>query len=285
MALADGYLDQETGLLKISWSRLRTMEECPQKQHLITTGHKSPIADVRNYFQGNVCDLAMRRWLDFKNPPAGWMAEQVDVILADAEARALKEDGVIRWRHSGDRENVRTFCRECVTRLEPLLNTFVLPQLYEPAVRFKAQVVIPGLDGGMQPVLVTGEMDVLTQAAMAAPRQIRVWDLKATKDANYWRKTVAQLVFYDIACLAGWGEPAVEVGLLQPMVDDRPYISFTPSDQDRLEMYGRIINVAHAIWLEDFHPKAGTEGCSRCEVRHGCIRYQPVAGSRVVELL
>jgi hypothetical protein len=269
MAMADGYLDRETGLLKISWTRIRTAGECRQKEYRTTMGQAAPAVDTRIFVQGNVCDMAMGRWLEQENPQLGWMSDQVDHILDEVVA-----GGVVRWRHSADREQVRKFCKDCVTRLEPLLQRFALPYEYQPHVRFKQKIVIPGLDGQPRPVLLTGEKDLLTRAADGH----RVWDLKATRDASYWRKTVSQLVFYDLAVLAKFGAPVMEAGLLQPMVMDQPYISFRPSDQDRLEMFQRVIAVAHGIWGEDFEPKAGTDGCSYCECRGACIRYQPSGG-------
>lgn len=268
MALADGYLDRETGLLKISWTRIRTAGECRQKEYRKTMGQASPVMDQRIFVQGNVCDMAMGAWLELADPQPGWMADRVDALLDEVAA-----NGVVRWRHSADREKVRKFCKECVGQLEPLLQRFALPYEYQPHVRFKERIVIPGLDDQPRAVLLTGEKDLLTRAADGH----RVWDLKATKDASYWRKTVSQLVFYDLAVLARFGAPVVEAGLLQPMVTDQPYISFTPSDEDRLQMFQRIVSVAHSIWREDFAPKAGTEGCTSCECRGACIRYQPVA--------
>lgn len=266
MPLSDGYLDRETGLLKISWSRIRLAGECRQKEYRKSMGQASPVMDQRIFVQGNVCDMAMGAWLELADPQPGWMADRVDALLDEVAA-----NGVVRWRHSADREQVRKFCKECVTQLEPLLQRFALPYEYQPHVRFKEKIVIPGLDGQPRPVLLTGEKDLLTRG----PDGHRVWDLKSTKDASYWRKTVSQLVFYDLAVLARFGMPVLEAGLLQPMVTDQPYISFTPSDEDRLQMFQRIVTVAHSIWREDFAPKAGTEGCTNCECRGACIRYQP----------
>ncbi len=69
---------------------------------------------------------------------------------------------------------------------------------------------------------------------------------------------MAQLVFYDIVCTCLFGQPAVEVGLLQPMVDSVPFFSFVPSDEDRTQMYTRIVGVAHKIWRGEFDPKVTT---------------------------
>jgi PD-(D/E)XK nuclease superfamily protein len=298
------HLDRETGLVKISWSKIRTQEECRQKAWLVADRKRSPVTDVRVFFQGNVVDQAMRRWLEMDHHPVGWMCGQVDVIMDELEARVQQEDeGVVRWKHRNDRLEVRQFCRECAWRLEQLLRQVALPLEFQPAVRFSAPMVIPGLEEGTtSKVLLVGEMDLLTKEhssplpditldpdpgfvpdLLRRPR-LRVWDLKATRNADYWRKTVAQLVFYDIACYCMFGVPTVEAGLLQPMVDGQPYISFVPSDEDRTQMLTRIVTVAHQIMRGDNAPKADSGGCSYCEVRHACVKYQPQPGTNRVNL-
>lgn len=300
------HYDSETGLLKISWSKIRTAEECRQKAYLTSEGKKSVITDVRVFFQGNVVDRAMRQWLSMKDPPRLWMMREVDRIFNELEDEISKDDkGVVRWRHRDDRQNVRYFCQEAVLRLEPILNQLVTPYEYQPALRFKTRMNIPGLaeDGPPVTILLNGEMDVLTREAGKLPEitldpdpmqiamdniamrpKYRVWDLKVTKDAQYWRKTTPQLVFYDIVCSCLFGLPTVEAGLIQPMVDSCPWLSFTPSDEDRTVMYSRIVNVAHSIMRQDYSPKVGTEGCDRCECRNACVRYAPEPGTKVMPL-
>lgn len=256
--------------------------------------------DVRVFFQGNVVDQAMRRWLEMENPPRYWMADRVDEIMDELEARVLAEkEGVVRWKHAADRQQVRAFCHECALRLEEILRQVALPYTYQPAVRFSTPMTIPGLDGNPVKILLNGEMDLLTRrdpplldivadpdpVVLTSQRpELRVWDLKATRNADYWRKTVAQLVFYDIACWCMFGQPTVEAGLLQPMVDGQPILSFTPSDEDRTQMATRIISVAHGIMRGDHAPKAGTAGCSYCECRGACIKYKPQPGTKTIAL-
>lgn len=291
------HVDAETGLVKISWSKIRTREECKQKDHLRAMGYSSPIKDVRVFFQGNVCDQLMRRWLSMESPPRNWMFEHVDEVADELENG--QEEGVVRWRHRDDRQQVRNWCRECVYRLEHLLRQVALPYEYQPAVRFKTKLGIPGPDGNQVKVLLVGEMDLLArepaplseiridpdpiEIALTRPKY-RIWDLKATADPNYFRKTLAQLVFYDIALACMFGQLADVVGLLQPMVEGQPAHWYTPSDQDRNEMYSRIIKVAHDIWRGDHSPKDGTEGCVWCEVRHACVRYRTAPGTNQIAL-
>jgi PD-(D/E)XK nuclease superfamily protein len=275
------HYDKETGLIKVSWSKIRLSEECRQKAWLVSEGKKSAIADARVFFQGNVVDQAMRQWLSQESPEPGWMVKHIDALMDETEQKVKDDkDGVIRWKHRDDRKQVRAFCLECAVRLEPILDRFALPFEYRPALRFATQLVIPGLDGKPVPILLNGEMDLLTKNIA----QYRVWDLKVTKDAHYWRKTIAQLVFYDIVCLCLYGQSAVEVGLIQPMVDAQPWLSFTPSEEDRTLMLTRIIGVAHGIMRQDYSPKAGSEGCSWCECRNSCVKYAPEPGTQTMPL-
>ena len=138
--------ESEPPLLKLSWSRLRLHAECQRKGALIAAGMKSPIADVRVFFRGNVVDQAMRHWLEQDDPQPGWMAAHVDEMFEQAEKNAA-EEGVIKWRGSSDKSQVRVWCRELVTRLEPILAKLALPYGYQPASRFEVPLTIPGPDG------------------------------------------------------------------------------------------------------------------------------------------
>jgi hypothetical protein len=298
-----GHYDKETGLIKVSWSKIKTHEECRQKALRVAEGRKSPGRDVRIFFPGNVVDMAMRRWLSMDNPPRFWMADHIEEIMAELLDR--KDDGIVRWLHTKDREEVTAFCRDAAFRLEELLRQFALPFDYQPALRFSTPMIVPGLEEGTTvKILLNGEMDLLVKekdwplpditpdlnpvtiamADIARRPRLHLWDLKVTVDADYWRKTVAQLVFYDIVCICMFGVPVVEAGLLQPMVDDRPYISFVPSDQDRTEMFTRIETVVHNILRMDHTPKADTAGCGWCDVRHACDKYATEPGTNVVPL-
>lgn len=301
-----GHYDEETGLVKVSWSKIRTHEECREKAQHIANGLKSTVSDTTMFVHGNVVDLLMRRWLGMDDPPRGWMAKHVDEVLDELEHSAKdKGDGVIRWKHTGHRQQVREFCFNCAMRLEELLRGMVMSHDYQPAVRFKTRMNIPGLEeGSTAKILLTGEMDLLVAEKprplpditpdlnpvtiamhdVAQRPRLHIWDLKATRDKDYWRKTVAQLVFYDIACWCMFGTTSLMAGLLQPMVDDHPYISFTPTEEDRTQMYTRIVTVAHQIMRGDAAPKEGSEGCSWCEVKHACSKYAREPGTNRIAL-
>jgi hypothetical protein len=261
--------------LRLSWSRLRTHEECRMQGKLTAAGHKSPVADIRMFFPGTVVDRAMRQWLGFDKPEPGWMLAHVDRILDEEEVTARETgDGVVTWKSLQDKEEVRAFCRDLVTRLEELLAHICLPYEWEPAVRFKVPLEVPYLDGTLRQIILTGEIDLLVRYK---PQQVVLWDLKATKNNEYWRKVLGQMGFYDICWWGLSGTFPVGTGLIQPMCDTR-LLPFTFTEQSRRELFTRICDTAMDIFRDDLSPKEGTEGCDRCMVRHACPRFAVPGG-------
>ena len=123
--------------LRISWSRLRSSEECPAKGHLLAEGRKAKASDIRMFFHGIVVDSLMRQWLSQDHPEPGWMLANVDRMMKEDEEKAVATgDGVVRWKHASDKEEVRAFCKELVVRLEDDLAVECLPYDWQPAKRF-----------------------------------------------------------------------------------------------------------------------------------------------------
>lgn len=256
--------------LTLSWSQIRTFEECHQKLHLIRNGHRSPAQNLRNFYHGMVVDWLMRNWLADPHRRPGQMAARVTDAIEVGQQEALSTgDGVVRWKHSEDKAELHQFCTELVTRLEPILRDLVLPYAFESGTRFKTPITIPYLDGTPTTVYLIGEMDLLI--TKPSGDQI-VYDLKGTKDDTYWRKVLGQLFFYDLAVYAMTGKPTVCTALIQPMCAERVKYA-TVSDADRRQMYARILRLAHGIWAHTDDCKQGTTGCAYCEVRHACRRY------------
>ena len=250
--------------LRLSWSRLRLHSECPEKGKHIAAGRKSKVADSRVFFPGTVCDILERQWLAQEKPEPGWMRANVDAVMT-ANEKGREGDGPVKWKDSGDRARVRAFCQEAVWQLEEDLAVEALPHDWDPAVRFEVPLMIPGLYGPDRvQIMLVGEIDLLVRR----PDGIVVWDLKATKDNNYWRKVLGQLLFYEIAVWGMTGTWPVYSGLLQPMCNETtPRWCFT-QDQ-RVQMFGRITSVAHDIMAGRLDPKPGAQ-CRYCDVRHAC---------------
>lgn len=223
-----------------------------------------------------VVDGLMRRWLDDPNRRSGampgWVDDYIDVCASDAKNAG---DGVVRWKHADDRAELRVFCVELLTRLEPLLTQLVLPYEFSCGYNFRLPVVVPHLDGTPTTIHLRGEMDLLTRETAVGHA---VWDLKGTKDDSYWRKVLGQLLFYDLAVLGQHGTGTTRVGLIQPMCK-QPVLQWQLGDEHRRQMWASILRMCHDIWRNDDACKTGSDGCGFCDVRHACARYAPVGNT------
>jgi hypothetical protein len=273
--------DAEPSSIRLSWSRIRTHSECPQKGKLTAEGKRSAVSDHRVFFPGTVVDRCMRQWLSMPEQERGWMGRHVDVIMDKEEASSQENgDGKVKWKHPADRDEVRALCRQAVDRLEPdladLLGLDKPPELqcgWDPAPRFEVPLLIPHPGGGpgRLKISITGEIDLLVSRppgwAGLLPG-LEIFDLKTTRDDQYWRKSLGQLVMYEIAM---WGQKqgwAVRSGILQPLCADRtPSWAFTA--EHRVQMFQRITQVAGDIWAGRLDPKPGSY-CGNCDVRHAC---------------
>lgn len=265
--------DDLDGPMLVSWSQLRTHEECRQKGVLLRAGKRSPGQNIRGFFHGTVVDVAMRTWLSSPELRPGHMLEMVDELIESCQREAVETgDGVVRWKSATDRAEMREFCMELVRRLEPLLHRYVLPFDYEPAKRFSVPVEVPYLDGTPTCVHLVGEMDILVRDSALC---WGIWDLKATAADDYWRKVLGQLTFYDLATWAMFGDYSTVTGLIQPMCTE-PVLTFVLTEEHRRQMWARIHRFTTDRWQRDVGPKETTDGCNWCPVNHACSRFKPV---------
>lgn len=257
--------------IKISWSQLQNHELCKHRAMLQRRGGRSPVTDIRNFFHGTVCDRTMRWWLESDDPLPGQMADMVeefiDRCLTEAEENG---EGVVRWKSRTDRDEMTKQCRFIMRRLEPMLLKLVIPYEYQPEMRFKVPIRIPYLDGSPAEVDLVGGIDI---AVRRPAERWFAYDLKATANPDYIRKTLAQGIFYDIAMLAMFGKSPEHFAFLQPAVVDNPIVVAKVSDEDRASMLARITRVAHDRWRGDDAPKKDNEGCSYCPVRFACSKF------------
>lgn len=258
--------------LRISWSQLRLHEECKQKGFLQRTGHRASLENQRVFFPGTVTDRVVRDWLNNTPGEKGLMPQMVDTIIDREKAAVAEQGGVMTWKDRGDREKVRKDCIEAVTKIEPSLMRFVVPYEFQPDFGFKAPVTVPHPDGGMETIYLIGYMDILVRDDKD---RWWVWDVKHTRDDGYWRKTVGQLSFYDLAVELMFGKPTIRTGLLQPLCK-KPEFPYTITQDKRSQLMQRIVGMANDIWREDFEPRKDNTHCSYCSVKHACVKFQPV---------
>ncbi len=260
--------------LSISWSQLRNHEECRQRAALIRSGHRNPVQNLRNYYHGMVVDQIMRRWLADPEHPAGGMESMVDTYL-DSEAERAKAagEGIVRWRHANDKDDLRAFCVELCRRLEPILREHVLPHDMYAAGRFKIPLTVPHLDGTPVTVNLVGELDLLV---VRHDGERMIWDLKATRDDTYYRKVIGQLCFYDVAMHLVHGKSPVSAGIIQPMCT-QPVLEFKFTADDRRALLGRVLRMLNDIWREHAPCTTATSQCAVCDVKHACPRFTSLA--------
>lgn len=269
-------------LIRISWTGLQTHELCKQKGYLSRTGKKATLTDQRVFFPGTITDLVVRNWLrDDPRRNLGAMPSMVRTVMAEEEARVAESGGQVRWKNLDDRAQVEADCIEGVTKIEPALMKFVVPFEYEVDKRFEATLKVPNLSGELESITLVGAMDILV-----SDRHGRwwVWDVKQTRNDDYWRKTKGQLVFYDLAVQLLFGQPTVRTGLLQPLCK-KPVLPFEITDGERAEIRQRVIGMAQDMWSSNYPTAETTAPCGFCNVRHACPRFKPIRnanGERVL---
>ncbi|MFA7264767.1 MAG: PD-(D/E)XK nuclease family protein [Candidatus Nanopelagicales bacterium] len=263
--------------IKISWSALQAHTACKQRAFLFREKKKNPVTNIRPFFHGTVADRVMRRWLEADQQVPGEMATWVDFMI-DHEIEEAKRtsDGVVNWKSDTDRAEMAEWVRQLVTRLEPFLLKEVIPYEYEPEARFRVPLRIPDLNGETAQIMLVGGMDILVRESKLPP----VWaayDLKATANPDYLRKTLGQGVFYSLAHYAREGVPLRTFAFVQPMVETNPIAYVDITDADLSSMMARIVAMAHDIWRGDTEPNKDDKACSWCPVRHACAKYRPTS--------
>ena len=202
--------------LIMSWTALRIHEECRHKGMLQRKGVRAPMQDNRNFFHGTVADRIVRRWLEDPDRQPGTMVDEVEPTFErETETLAQRDQGYVRWKSRTDRADAMAKVKDLVVRIEPWLETNVLPHEFEPEVRFRFPIAMEGIHGPVQ-VLLVGGIDILVRTADG---DWHLWDLKATTNPDYWKSTLGQLVFYALAVQMGFEPHKVPevAGIVAPM--------------------------------------------------------------------
>lgn len=270
----------------LSWSRLRTHEECKQKSYLKRTGKKAAVENHRNFLPGNITDRVVRDWLlgdPWNN--LGVMPDMVPEYLDKAVANAKDQSAFIKWKSGdgSDQRDVIAKCTTAVTRIEDDLKRLVLPYAYTPDYAFKVALDVP-VRGRDEPVhlMLNGFMDILVQRTAG---EFGIHDVKHTEDEYYWKKTFGQLVFYDTALRLKEGVYSQHASLLQPLCKQQEK-AFVITNDDRMKMFQSINNYAQDYVNHNVTPDAKPSLCSMCEVKHACSKFKPTMknGKKVLTL-
>ena len=263
--------------LRISWSGLRTHNECKQKGMLQREYKQTPLQNTRNFFPGTVTDRVVRDWLsdDPENNPGIMKDMVVDVIEREKQEIDDGNRGVMLWKDSKDKDDVIEVCQTAVINIEDSLNKYVLPFDYQTDYHFQSSMDLPHPGGGTETVILNGYMDIIVRDSKG---RWAVWDVKHTKDNSYWKKTQGQLGFYDLAVNLETGSYTAMTGLLQPLCKEKVKPIKLTADS-RSVMLSSITSMANDVWNKDEAPRTDNKFCYNCEVRHACSKFKP----RVVE--
>jgi len=260
-------------VIRLSWSQLRNADECKQKRFLTVSGARKQARDQRLFLPGNVTDRVVRNWLKDPNREPGQMPGMVSATLDAVRESILEKGERIAWKRDlDDRKNIEADCIEAVTKIEPYLLKHVTPFEFEADFRFDAPLRLPRPDGTKETIFLIGYMDIIVRDDQG---NIYVFDVKHTKDGQYWRKTVGQLTYYDLAVKLIFGQYTKETGLLQPLCP-KPTHPHTVDAQARMELYQRVVKVANDIWNNDNAPNESNEHCGNCEMRMACPKFAPI---------
>ncbi len=108
-----------------------------------------------------------------------------------------------------------------------------------------------------------------------ATNAYRIYDLKCTANDSYWRQTLGQLIFYDIALThyLDLGSPPEKLGFIQPKCKEQ-VLEISIGADERNAMMARIISMAHNMWRREWEATKASH-CSMCEVKSSCPAHQP----------
>lgn len=246
-------------------------------QRLVSQDKGASVKDTRNFLAGNVADALAERWLAEDDPRPGQMLEWLPEVFASWTEGGDAQEGKLRWRGPDDRQRIYDNVAGGLPVLEALLIEHVLAHDYETQTRLDAAGEHP--DGYRYEF--TGRPDYLVRLE---PGTYRVLDLKMTTRPDYWRQTLAQLLFYEIALLLMLPEGSAFAGggFIQPLVVPH-YIPVEWTEDHRRSMMSRVLKfVAHEA--AQAPPVPNPEDCWGCDTKHACPVHRPVADGKRVSL-
>lgn len=264
--------------VRVSWTSLRRHEECRQSAKLVREGKRQKSRDVRNFFPGRVTDRVVRDWLretdEFREKNS--MVDLVEPIVQRELNELPGEELTVSWKSETDKDEVITACKEAVGLIEPALRKYVLPYEWTVDFGFRTPVLMRNPWDQFDTVLLNGFMDILVRDP--ATDTWRIYDVKHTADASYWRNSFGQLVFYAYENYVRTGKIPVEVGFFQPLVGERVK-RFAITEQHVNALATRVQAMAYEVWAGEDQPRTDAKFCQYCDVKHACVKFKPVVAS------
>lgn len=260
--------------VRLSWSSLRSWKECKMRVKLQRAGKRSKVEDARGYLPGTISDRVVRDWLQDPDRQPGQMEKMIPAQLEKSVAEASR----VKWKSLDDKQRVIQDCIEAVTIVEPQLLKFVTPFEHWEDFSFNAPMLAASANGGDPiPVVLNGFMDILVRGGEG---QYFIFDLKQTRNNEYWKKTAGQMVFYALAVRLLYGVDPMGAALLQPLA--KPTIKPIEIGSDAVEaLAADITQMANDIVSDDMPMRKDTKECTFCNVKMSCPRFSAGTGGRV----
>ena len=261
--------------VRISWSALRNYKDCKQRAKLIRTGKRAKLEDQRNFLPGNITDRVVRDWLKDEAREAGQMPDMVSDYL---KKQIEDAKGQIKWKGTkeADQKQIEKDCIEAVTKIEPALLKFVTPFQHWADYKFEAPMHAArnGDLTGEAPIHVTlnGFMDILVHDEKND--RWFVFDVKHTRDGQYYKKTAGQLAFYGLAVELIHGSPLAGAALFQPLVEKTPVKPLSVARSTVTDLALDITRMANDIVADEMPPRDDMTMCNWCSVQHACEKFK-----------
>lgn len=264
--------------VKVSWSSLKTHEECRQHGKLAREGRRQKSRDVRNFFPGRVTDRVVRDWLKMTDEEraATPMPGMVETLVERELALLPEEDLTISWKSTTDKAEVIEICKKAVTQIQPALEKYVLPYEWTVDFAFRTPVLMRNPWDDLDTVLLNGYMDILVFDP--ATGDWKIYDVKHTENSDYWKGSFGQLVFYAYENYVRTGKIPTEVGFFQPLVGERVK-RFAVTDAHVNALATRVQAMAYEVWAEEDRPRLDAKYCGYCDTKHACVKFKPVVAS------
>lgn len=253
--------------LKVSWSGLKRWKKCSFSQKLVSEGKSHKARNGRVFLKGNLCDNAMRRWLengDFSIPIEAYLKQIWEEHTGPGAQYPIK------WKSPTDQEEIVESTRIALADLEEVLREKVVPYKYEPEMRFTSTIGVPNPDGEISHIELFGAIDI---AILYPDDTIGIYDLKLSEDKGYITSSIGQLVLYDLAITNYLGKRPVKHGFFTPLLKKESVIDLDVTQEDRIQMAVDISQYALDYWSDNWNLTENVNDCYGCQVRHACPRW------------
>lgn len=240
--------------IRLSYSQLRDLIECPHRYELQYVLKKKQRIDNRRLLIANVADRALTSWIK-----SGFKEDYI-VPKALEKFDEFVTNNFVPWKNATDRPILRETLENLIGILEHQMQFHGLCTS-DAAGQVKLEYVI-------NDVTLVGKPDVYYNI------NGMILDLKVTKDARWldWK----QLVYYWIIATKQFKKPHGKIGFLSPLMSDT--VQIREITQEDKENCVKQIEAAVSNIQNSYYPLTPDEKkyCFMCYMKDSCERFAKV---------